>query len=187
MDFKESLKGIIKKFHEEEIDFALIGAFALLQLGIERATRDIDFLISDDDTEKVEKIMHSLTYETVQMKKFFSQYHSPLKVFGNVDFIHATGATGHRILKDARSKTVFGLELKTALPEDLIGLKVLAYANDPQREERDKSDIHKINEAYRNGKIILDLKKIERYYKNFEKMDDYRQLWGESHQGGENG
>lgn len=55
MNFKEALISISKRFNEEKVDFALIGAFAMLQMGIERATRDIDFLISSEDIRKVEK------------------------------------------------------------------------------------------------------------------------------------
>lgn len=178
MNFREVLKNITKKFHEEKVDFALIGAFAMLQIGIERATRDIDFLISGEDVERVEKIMRGLTYETVQITRIFSQFESPLKVFGNVDFLHAVGTTGLQILKEAEKKRVWGQNIKIARPEDLVGLKVLAYANDPRREHGDKSDIEKIHDACQAGRLKLDLKKIEYYYRIFDKMEDYENLWG---------
>jgi predicted nucleotidyltransferase len=69
------------------------------------------------------------------------------------------------------------VKLKIVRPEDLIGLKVLAYSNDPSREERDKSDILLLNEAHRNAKIKLDLEKIKSYYEMFDKLDDYSKVW----------
>lgn len=178
MNFTEALKSISKRFNEEKVDFALIGAFAMLQMGIERATRDIDFLISSEDIGKVEKIMHGLTYQTVQATRTFSQFESPLKVFGNVDFLHAIGKSGLQILREAKEKHVLGEIIKVIQPEDLVGLKVLAYANDARREQADKSDIQKIYEAYQTGQLKLDLEKIEFYYKIFEKLEDYENLWG---------
>lgn len=178
MNFKEVLKNISKRFNEEKVDFALIGAFALIQIGIERATRDIDFIISGEDIGKVEKIMHGLTYETVQTTRTFSQFESPLKVFGNIDFLHAIGESGLQILREAKEKHVLGQIIKVVQPEDLVGLKVLAYANDARREQIDKSDIQKIREACQTGQLKLDLRKIEFYYKIFEKLEDYENLWG---------
>ncbi|HJP18978.1 MAG TPA: nucleotidyltransferase [Nitrospinota bacterium] len=177
MDFKKCLKAITDKFIENNIDFALIGAFALLQSGIERATRDIDFLILSEDLERVKQVMSNLTYEAVQTTKLFSQFESPLKVFGSVDFLHASGKEGKQILKDAEKCDFLGVKLKIVRPEDLIGLKVLAYSNDPSREERDKSDILLLNEAHRNAKIKLDLEKIKSYYEMFDKLDDYSKVW----------
>lgn len=177
MDIKESLKTIVGKFNKQNIDFALIGAFALLQSGIERATRDIDFLILSDDKEKVKKIMNDLTYETVQSTKLFSQFESPVKTFGSIDFLHAGKNEGKQILTNARRHDFFGVQLKIVAPDDLIGLKVLAYANDPSREKMDKSDIILLREAYINGKIELDLKKIRHYYELFNKSDDHQKLW----------
>lgn len=122
--------------------------------------------------------MHSLTYQTVQATRTFSQFESPLKAFGNIDFLHAIGESGLKILREAREKCVLGQIIKVIQPEDLVGLKVLAYANDTRREPIDKSDVQKIHEAYQTGQLKLDLKKIESYYKIFEKLEDYKKLWG---------
>ena len=40
-----------------------------------------------------------------------------------------------------RAKTLPGLKIKCVSAEDLIGLKIQAYINDPNREPQDKADI----------------------------------------------
>ncbi len=49
MDFKQVLRFLIFEFDKHNIDYALIGGFALGILGIIRATMDMDFLVKKDD------------------------------------------------------------------------------------------------------------------------------------------
>jgi hypothetical protein len=61
-------------------------------------------------------------------------YFSPLKVFGQVDFILARRRYTRAMMKRARKSRVFEgeFDVKILLPEDLIGLKVQAVANNPK-------------------------------------------------------
>ena len=62
---------------------------ALGAWGVPRGTVDIDFLVHNDDMKKVDGIMRGLGYECKYRSENVSQYLSPLKVFGEVDFLHA--------------------------------------------------------------------------------------------------
>jgi predicted RNase H-like HicB family nuclease len=53
MNLKGVLTNLIRFFAREEIDFALIGAFALKAYGYVRATQDVDFLVKGKDQEKI--------------------------------------------------------------------------------------------------------------------------------------
>ena len=93
MDFKLALSQIIGRLQEKNIDYGLIGGFAIGILGVNRATTDIDFLIRNFDSEEVDKIMKEFGYEIKFHSENFSLYESPIKPLGKVDFLHPKSPT----------------------------------------------------------------------------------------------
>ena len=89
MDFKLVLEKLLASFKEQGIRYALIGGFAFGLRGAGRSTVDIDFLVDRSDMDKVDTTMKGLGYECKYRSENVSQYVSPLKVFGEVDFLHA--------------------------------------------------------------------------------------------------
>jgi len=89
--------------------------------GYGRATSDIDFLAHRDDMDKVDAVMKSLDYECRYKSDNVSQYLSPLKIFGEVDFIHAYRETSLAMLRNAEEKTIINGDLKIRVlkPESL--------------------------------------------------------------------
>jgi hypothetical protein len=63
--------------------------------------------------------------------------------------------------------------LKTAQPEDVIGLKVQAMSNDPERRAQDQSDIEGLMDRYGSQ---LDWNRIVEYYDVFGLADDVKTL-----------
>ena len=82
MDFKSVLSILLKRFEENNIDYGLMGGFALGLWGVGRTTVDIDFLVKRDDMKKTDGIMREAGYECKYKSENVSQYVSPLKVFG---------------------------------------------------------------------------------------------------------
>lgn len=60
-----SLKEICRRFNEKNVRYVLIGGFAVILHGFERATRDIDFLIdpSEDNVQKIKEALQDLLPE----------------------------------------------------------------------------------------------------------------------------
>ncbi|MCJ7774252.1 MAG: nucleotidyltransferase [Desulfobacterales bacterium] len=172
MNFKEVLKVLIKKFQKQKIDFALSGGLALSTMGIFRFTKDIDFLVHEKDKSAVQEIMTDIGYD----KQHFStdeiiSYVSPLKIFGQVDFLLARRKYTQAMLKRAKKTSIFSgqFELKTILPEDLIGLKIQAIANDPvNRFQIDAPDIQRLLSLHFNK---LDIEIIREYFAIFNKEE----------------
>ncbi len=170
MNLKEVLKTLITRFHQTKIDFALSGGLALSTMGIFRFTKDIDFVVPENAKQTVHDIMTELGYE----KQDFSteeivSYFSPLKVFGQVDFLLARRKYTQAMVKRARRCPVFDgeFEVKTLLPEDLVGLKIQAIANDPQnRYVIDAPDIQRILSLHRGG---MDMGLVKEYFRLFDK------------------
>jgi predicted nucleotidyltransferase len=143
MDFKTVIQTLLKHFDERRIRYGLMGGFALGLWGTARSTVDLDFLVNRGDMEKVDQIMRELGYERGFTSENVSQYVSRLKLFGEVDFIHAFRQMSIEMLDRAEEKEIFSgaLKIKVLRPEDIIGLKLQAIKNDPARRDGDMADI----------------------------------------------
>ena len=107
MDFKLVLEKLFTAFKEHNIRYALMGGFALGVWGVPRGTVDVDFLVHCDDMKKVNRIMGGLGYECRFKSENVSQYISPLKIFGEVDFLHAFRVPSLSMLERAVEKKIF--------------------------------------------------------------------------------
>lgn len=175
MDFEKVLKLLIKDFDEENINYALIGGFAMGVLGIMRTTMDLDFIIGFNDLPKIEKILKKYDYNCVFKSQNVSQYVSDVKIFGEIDFLHAFRQISASMLKRSKQISIFEekLKVRVLLPEDIIGLKLQALVNDPKRENQEYADMQRIADYYK-GELNWDL--IKEYFDLFDKEKEYTEL-----------
>jgi len=175
MDFNMVLGFILEGFHRESIRYGLIGGFAMGALGVPRSTVDLDFLVHRDDLSKIDNVMKSQGYECVYKSENVSQYVSDVKIFGEVDFIHAFRQISVGMLERARELDVFEgkFKVKVLRTEDIIGLKIQAAANDPSRAAREYLDIDALMER---NKGDLDWESIEEYFSIFEQKGKFLEL-----------
>ena len=172
MNFKVILKNLLSRFSEAGVEVALSGGLALSTMGVFRFTKDIDFVVLEEWVKIVDRIMVEFGYE----KQGFSteeivSYISPLKVFGQVDFLVARRKYSKAMLKRAREMSVLDgeLEVKVLLPEDLIGLKLQAIMNDPKnRYGVDAPDIQRLLKLRGSS---MDMNLVREYFRLFEKED----------------
>lgn len=175
MDFKKTLGSLVKSFEKEKIRYAVIGGFALGVLGVPRATIDLDFLVEKDDWQKLDRIMRSHGYDCAYKSENVSQYVSPVKIFGEVDFLHAFRKTSRVMLEKAKEMDVFEgkIKIKILRPEDIIGLKLQALINDPNRGPREYLDIETLMAHYGAN---LDWQTIKDYFSIFEQEEKFAEL-----------
>jgi hypothetical protein len=175
VDFERVLKALLAEFDRCEIRYAAIGGFALGVLGHARATLDLDFLIHRDDLDKLHERMTALGYERIMQTENVSHYRHRDKAWGAVDFIHAFRKSSLAMLARAKSYAVFSGKqtIKSAEPEDVIGLKVQALTNDPNRKPQELADIEALMRLYGSK---LDWKRIQEYYDIFGAGEEARRL-----------
>ncbi len=168
MNFDSVLKLLIENFEKHQIRFALMGGFALHVAGFTRATQDIDFLIDREDLPKVKGLMFSFGYELLHESEDTTNFLGKLKELGKVDFLHAHRSYAKAMLQRARDHEVFDgkFKIKVIVPEDLIGLKVQASSNDPERYHQDMADIEYVLKANK-GRLNLDL--VREYFELFHR------------------
>lgn len=142
--------------------------------GVGKTTIDLDFLVNRDDMEKVDNMMKELDYECINKSENVSQYVSHLKVFGEVDFLHAFREASLEMLQRAEEKEIFGnMRIKVLKPEDIIGLKFQAIKNNPSRKQTDMDDIEQIISIHRDN---LDWSLIKKYSKILEIEELYKKI-----------
>ena len=79
------------------------------------------------------------------------------------------------MLERAPEVSVFdgSLRLRTLRPEDIVGLKVQALANDPGRERRDLADIELLAERFA---AAMDWERIREYFALFDRLELYDEI-----------
>lgn len=173
MDLKKALSLLVKEFGGHDIPYALIGGFAMGALGVPRSTIDLDFLINSESLHKVEAVMLALGYKKVFSSENASQYVSPAKELGEVDFLHAFRPISRKMLENAGEAAVFGGEVKVKVlkAEDIIGLKVQAIANNPSRFQKDNSDIEELLKT-----VKVDWETLKPYFELFSMTGRFLEL-----------
>ncbi|MBI5213343.1 MAG: hypothetical protein HY957_08230 [Nitrospirae bacterium] len=137
----------------------ILGGLALGLWGVGRSTVDIDILVSRDDTGKVDNIMTGLGYECRLRSENASQYLSPLKVFGEVDFLHAFREASLEMLKNAEEKTAFNntLKIKVVRPEDKAAKELLELSkSDSLKKDMQTVALQRHNPFFKDGKPDID-------------------------------
>jgi hypothetical protein len=166
MDLKKTLLFTHDLFQNEGIDHALIGGLALVNLGLARATVDVDLLIDAEDKDKAKNLLlkngFSLAFESAEFLQFTG--------LGYLDILLAQRPISREMLKNAT--IINEINIKCLLPEDIIGLKIQAYTNDPSREFQDKADIQFLIENYSQ----MDWKKIRSYADLFSKWNEIEEI-----------
>jgi hypothetical protein len=175
MDFNAVFTLLIGDFQREEIDFAIIGAFALHAAGCMRATRDIDFLVAKEDMPKVKRMMLSYGYELLHESQDVSNFLGKMAELGKVDFLHAHRRYAKAMLDRAQEEKILGgkFRVKVVTGEDLIGLKVQSSSNDPSRYHQDMADIESIIRA-NVGR--LDIALIREYFSLFNREKELKEI-----------
>jgi len=172
VDFYRAIDRICGRFDEAELHYALIGGFAMAMRGVQRATVDLDFLLLLDDLGPADDILRDCGYERAFRSDNVSHYRSPASDFGRIDILHAFRTPSLGMLDRAsRIEVGPGLSLPVAQAEDIIGLKVQAAVNDPERASADWQDIEMLvrASAHQGGQIDWDL--VADYLEIFDQPD----------------
>lgn len=175
MDFERVLTSLVTAFEQARIRYAAIGGFALGVLGVPRATMDLDCLVHRDDLEAVHRIFGELGYARLARTEHASHYVHRDSQWGRIDLLHALRKYSLNMLERARAYPIFNGQhtIKVLEPEDLVGYKIQAMANNPLRRKHEEADIETV--MMRFGRA-LDWNRIQEYYDLFELNEEGRQL-----------
>lgn len=175
MDFEGVLKEVVTVCDQQHIRYAVMGGLARDALGTPRSTMDVDVLVHRADSEKLHQLLTAMGYERHFHSEDFSQYRSHRYELGCVDVLHAFRSVAVGMLSRAVNRPILRgrLQVKVVQPEDLIGLKVQAIANNASRRFPDQLDIEDLMDTYR---ARLDWERIQQYDDLFDMGEEGRQL-----------
>lgn len=172
LNIKTIFRSLIGFFKQANIDYALVGAFALKAYGYLRATEDVDFLVRGDHQKRIITYLESLGYETIYRSPGYSNHVHPLANLGRIDFIYVEGETAETIFSEARPLLVLDdLAVPVVRAEHLIALKVFAMKNDPERFFREMADLQ-----YLLTLPGLNVEEIRGYFEKYGLSEKYDEL-----------
>lgn len=180
MNFESVLKSLVQAFDEKDIHFALIGGVAMALRGVQRTTLDIDFILLLDRIEEADAILAGYGYQCRFKSANVSHYENRDADWGRIDILHAFRSHSLGMLKRAE-RVVFGeFSIPVVEMEDLIGLKIQALSNNPQRAIRDWQDIHMLLQTAGTNRAAVDWERIQDYLSVFsleEKLSELKESY----------
>lgn len=163
------LRALDEQLCKAGLRYAMIGGVAVNIHGYVRATRDLDMLMSAEDTEAVHDLLRAMGYESFDRKPDLASY---IRETMRVDVLFARRPISRRLLEKARQTDYCAMRIPAISLEGLIGLKVQAFNDDPVKRLRDLPDII---ELFKINRGRLDLDEIRSYFRLFDKeslLDD---------------
>lgn len=177
MDFLKVLQQLDKAMSRDGIRYALVGGFALAMRGVQRATADLDFLLLSQDLDRAHEILTALGYQRVFHSENVSHYRSETDAFGRINILHAFRSPSLSMLDRAEALAISpGLNIPVLQTEDLIGLKIQAAVNDPERADEDWLDIRLLLQAAKRQGRAPDWELIADYLAIFDKQHERQTL-----------
>lgn len=177
MNLLKELSQIVVAFDEQKIRYALIGGLALSMRGVQRATLDIDLILTTEDLHEAHGKLKELGFARHFHSENVSHYQSTRFPVVRVDILHAFRRVSLGMIDRAqRLPWTKGVAVPVVLIEDLIGLKVQAFCNDPERLPHDWSDILLLAKYAQQNQIPLHWERIQEFFEIFEIEDKFQEL-----------
>lgn len=177
MDFRKVIQFIATSFDRRKIEYAFIGGFALGILGSMRSTMDLDLLVKKQDLPTIDEIFSAHLYRLLYRSENVSQYVAELNPLGSIDLLHAFRPRALAMLTRAQRIPVFQgcYEIPVLIAEDLIGLKVQALFNNPERKTIEQADIEILFERFHG---TMDWQLVREYFELFGLQEYFETLRG---------
>jgi hypothetical protein len=115
------IREVVAAFAELALPAALIGGLALAAHKVVRATRDVDFLVSADDADRVHVMLLGLGYQCIHRSADAANY---LREDEGLDLLYAHRPEARRLLAEAEHRDSALGRLRVVSAEGLIGFKL---------------------------------------------------------------
>lgn len=133
------ISGILKR---NNIPAVLIGGFAVRKYCTERQTVDIDFMIKEEDYEKILVELNGEGYYEHEHNDTFAKVRTNSNYLIDMDFMFVDAETFDKIIKDGEKSELSGQIFIVPSLRNLIALKLHAIKNNMKvREFKDIPDI----------------------------------------------
>ncbi len=178
MDFSGTLLAVSGRFRECGCAWAVIGGVAMGFYGVVRTTVDVDLLVEGSWAPLLDEMLQGLGYRLVYRWEESSHFAPTTPDRCPLDVLHARRPHSRAMLERARQVPLQpdGPTIPVVQVEDLIGLKVQAFVNDPDRRGGELVDIRALLEAAAERRAGLDRARIEEYFALFGESAEFAEL-----------
>jgi len=157
------------------ISLVLIGGFAVNYYKYTRQTVDVDFLIKEQDFQKILALLEAAGYKVDDRQEVFTRLisaESPLLM--DIDFMFIDEETFAKIIKDSQKTSIAGCEFTVPSLEHLIALKLHAVKYNPKL--RLAKDIPDIINLIRINKLDVKSEKFKELCLKYATKDIYQEI-----------
>ena len=178
MDFRGTLAALSERFDAHGCRWAVIGGVALGLHGVPRSTVDIDILVDGVFAPTLDELLGDLGYRLEYRWEESSHFAPTRPERCPLDVLHAKRPHSLAMLTRAHRVPVEegGLAVPVVELEDLIGLKVQALVNDPERRRGETVDIRALLEAAAARGTSVDLVRVREYFALFSEERELEEL-----------
>lgn len=143
MKYPNVFQLISKEFAKVDIAFLLVGGFAVNHYKVGRGTRDVDFLMTEENyDQKARQILIEGGYQEFRRERVCARLKNNAPFFMTVDILFTDPDTMKEMLENSQAVTVHGEPFKVPSLEHLIAMKLHALKQSPgEREYKDLLDI----------------------------------------------
>jgi hypothetical protein len=136
-----------KLFKKHNITSVIVGGYALILNKVQRMTFDIDFMLTQEDCEKIEPDLLDVGYTVLSRQQAFLQLSSKKKGLRDLDFLITDKKTLNIIITEGKKTIIAGQEFTFPSPKHLIMMKIHSISENKKREIKDLPDIVQLLEA----------------------------------------
>ncbi len=177
MDFHRTLAEVGTALDAAGCRWAVIGGVALGFYGVTRTTVDVDVLVDGACVARLAEILAPFGYQSTYTWEESSHFKARGETYCPLDVLHAHRPHSLAMLDRARRVTV---DESTSVPvvelEDLVGLKVQAMVNDPDRRRGESVDVRALLEAAASRGVSVDLERVREYFALFNEERELEEL-----------
>jgi predicted nucleotidyltransferase len=178
VNFTDTLRAVSDKLDASGYRWAVIGGLAVGIYGAPRATVDIDVLLEGGCAVRLDEMLADLGYSLVYRWEESSHFTPTRPDRCPLDFLHARRPHSLGMLERAHRVELGeeGLRVPVVEMEDLVGLKVQAMVNDPDRRRGELVDIRALLEAAASLKRHVDMDRVREYFALFGEEKELQEL-----------
>jgi predicted nucleotidyltransferase len=129
--FRAVLAEAAAAIEQEEIPYVVIGGLATAAYGRPRPTKDVDFMVRPDDSDRTIKALEKAGFETKDPDEEWLQ--KAIKKDILVDVIHRVGDSLYLtdvMLDRAETRELKGTQLRVVPPEDFIVMEAITHSEE---------------------------------------------------------
>lgn len=152
MFFSDDMKDLVKLFHKYQVQYCLVGGYAVNYYGYVRTTQDIDFLIfpSKENAVKLMDVLTEFGFGKAGIPHAYFELPGSAVHLGvepnRIDLLtHLVGISNEQIFSNCQPVQFEGIKVNIISFKDLVQAK---KSSERLRDQADGEELEKYNDAF---------------------------------------